>query len=175
MPFAWTPLSPADLKHVSDIARQVHRDFPEGDAVFAERLQLCPAGCWLLKVDDTPAGYLLSHPFPLGRLPALNSLLGEIPEGADSFYIHDLALMPAARGTGAAGSMVEQLAVSALDKGYARMSLVAVNSSQGFWTRHGFEVVNRPELASKLLSYEKAARFMVRESPVRRKSHLRRV
>jgi hypothetical protein len=42
------------------------------------------------------------------------------------------------------------------------MSLVAVNGSQGFWAKHGFEAVDLPELYGKLLSYEQGARYMVR-------------
>ena len=51
-------------------------------------------------------GYLVSHPWPAGAVPALNSLLGEIPPGTANWYIHDLALLPAGRGTGAAGRIV---------------------------------------------------------------------
>ena len=42
------------------------------------------------------------------------------------------------------------------------MTLVAVNASQSFWERHGFEVVDPGALAEKLQSYEPDARLMIR-------------
>ena len=44
--------------------------------------------------------------------------------------------------------------------GFSALSLVAVNDSRGFWERQGFRVVERPELAAKLASYEAAAVLM---------------
>lgn len=163
MAINWTRLTSADLPHVSRIAAKVHPDFPETDAVFADRLRLYPDGCWLLYVDGSPAGYVLSHPMLFGQLPALNALLGALAETADSFYIHDLALVPDARGTGAATQIVSMLAEHAKTSRFATMSLVAVNASQHFWEKQGFAVMRRPELASKLRTYEADARFMVRK------------
>ncbi|ODT77311.1 MAG: GNAT family N-acetyltransferase [Pelagibacterium sp. SCN 64-44] len=157
----WRPLLPSDLPALSAIAAQVHPGFPEDDAVFAERQRLCPGGTMLLEKNGAPAGYMLSHPWRFGQLPALNALLGEIPRNADTYYLHDLALLPAARGSGAAGMAVEKLLDTARTAGFAHVSLVAVNGSQPFWRRHGFAVEERPELAGKLASYEAAARLMV--------------
>jgi len=157
----WRPLLPSDLPALSAIAAAVHPGFPEEDAVFAERQLLYPGGAMLLEKDGAPAGYVLSHPWRFGQLPALNALLGKIPHDADTYYLHDLALLPAARGGGAAGKAVALLRDKARRAGFAHMSLVAVNGSQPFWTRHGFAVEERPELAEKLASYEAAARLMV--------------
>lgn len=162
MGFDWSKLTPNEVAHVTSIAAQVHPGFFEDAAIFAERQKLCPDGCWLLRVDGQAAGYVLSHPVKLGQLPALNSLLGSIPPDADSYYIHDMALLPAARGTGAARQLVGQLATHARSAGFATMSLVAVNASQRFWESQWFMVSPRPELAEKLKTYEDAARFMVR-------------
>lgn len=161
-PATWRPLLPEDLAAVEAIAGVVHPDFFEAPAIFAERQRLYPAGTHLLEIDGTPAGYVLSHPFRLNTLPALNALLGAVPEGADTYYLHDLALLPMARGTGAAGAIVGQLAGHARATGFASMSLVAVNGSRGFWERQGFAVADAPMLAGKLASYEDAARYMIR-------------
>jgi len=155
-------MAAGDLATVEAIAAQVHPGFFEAPEVFAERQALYPQGTHLLEIDGTPSGYILSHPWRLRHLPALNSLLGAIPAEADTYYIHDLALLPTARGTGAAGSIVAQLTELAHEKGFATMSLVAVNGSLGFWRKQGFAPVDAPELAAKLLSYEDAARFMVK-------------
>ena len=162
MPIHWRALTTLDLPSVQHIATQVHPDFPEDDAVFAERQRLYPEGARLLELAGEPAGYVFSHPWRLGDFPALNTRLGLIPPDADTYYLHDLALLPAARGTGAAGLVVADLARHAGRLGFASMSLVAVNGSQPFWKKHGFEPVADEALAGKLASYEASARFMVR-------------
>lgn len=128
----------------------------------AERQRLYPDGARFLELNGQPAGYVLSHPWTLGNLPALNSRLGRIPVGADTYYIHDLALLPAARGTGAATQVVGALVEHANKCLFVSVSLVAVNGSIPFWRKHGFEVIEEPELANKLASYEPTARLMVR-------------
>lgn len=157
----WRPALPNDIAAISAVAAEVHPDFPEDDSVFAERIALAPQGCWLLVTAGGEAmGYVLSHPGRLGVLPALNSLLGALPEDPDTFYIHDLALLPRARGGGAAGEIVKTLI--GIGAAYRTMSLVAVNGSIGFWSRFGFALEDRPELVAKLSSYDAHARFMVR-------------
>ncbi|NVO16818.1 MAG: GNAT family N-acetyltransferase [Rhodoplanes sp.] len=161
----WRPMAEADLAAVLAVAAVVHPDFPEDACVFAERLRLWPAGCFVLAAADAPtplAGYVVSHPWRAGSPPALNSLLGTLPDGADTVYLHDLALMPAARQNGTGAAMVDTLARHAGDAGFKTMSLVAVGNSAGFWGRQGFLAIDDPALAEKLASYGAAARFMVR-------------
>jgi GNAT superfamily N-acetyltransferase len=161
--FHWRNMTMLDLPMVEAIAAEVHPGFPEDMAVFVERLRLYPEGARLLEVRGRPAGYVLSHPWRFRSLPALNSLLGHIPAEADTYYLHDLALLPVARGSGAAGTLVHFLLRHAEQAGFASMSLVAVNGSMPFWSRHGFAIAEAGELTDKLKSYEDAARFMVRE------------
>lgn len=158
----WRAMTTFDLPAVETIAAAVHPDFPEDTAVFAERQRLYPSGTRLLELDGRPSGYILTHPWRFRQLPALNSMLGAIPADADTYYLHDLALLPSARGTGAAGLVVEEIVAHARRAGLPTMSLVAVNGSVPFWRKHGFAVTEAPELASKLLSYEASAHFMVR-------------
>jgi N-acetylglutamate synthase-like GNAT family acetyltransferase len=60
--------------------------------------------------------------------------------------------------------MVTALIAEAESAGFETLSLVAVNGSQPFWRRHGFEVVEVPALVAKLASYDAAARLMVRRA-----------
>jgi len=159
---AWRNMTSFDLDAVNDIANQVHPDLFESRAVLAERQALYPNGCYLLEIGERPAGYVLSHPWHKGSLPALNVLLGELPAGADTFYLHDLALLPVTRRIGAASFIVEALLKHAAALGFATMHLVAVNGSRGFWERHGFAVAEDPGLAEKLRSYQDAAVYMAR-------------
>lgn len=157
-------MAPADLPAVMAIAAVVHPDYPEDEAVFAERLRLAPEGCHVLAgADGALQGYLVSHPWPAGGVAALNSLLGEIPQGVANWYLHDLALLPSVRGSGAAGEIVVEIARHAAETGYTSLALVAVNDSTGFWRRQGFREVHDPALDRKLASYDDAARYMRRE------------
>lgn len=158
----WRALTTLDLPSVEAIAGIVHPGFPEDTAVLAERQRLYPDGARLLELGGQPSGYILSHPWRFKSLPALNSLLGAIPADADTFYLHDLALLNKARGTGAAAMIVGEILNHARSRGFAHVSLVAVNGSQAFWHKHGFRALAVPELAEKLASYEAAARFMVK-------------
>ena len=158
----WRALTTLDLPEVEAIAATVHPAFPEDVTIFAERLRLYPDGARLLELDGAPSGYILSHPWRSGSMPALGTLLGAIPADADTYYLHDLALLPRARGTGAAAMIVGDMLRHARASGFAGVSLAAVNGSLPFWYKHGFRALDVPELAGKLASYEGAARFMVK-------------
>lgn len=159
---AWRAMSGYDLDAVFAIANQVHPGFFESKDVLAEKHALYRHGCYILEVAEKPAGYVLSHPYRRGELPALNALLGELPEDAGSFYLHDLALLPMARGIGAAGQIVSALTKHAEATNLPTIGLVAVNGSVPFWEKQGFVVEDRPELAPKLAAYEEAARYMTK-------------
>jgi GNAT superfamily N-acetyltransferase len=152
----------ADLDRVHAVAEQVHPAFPEDAAVFAERLRLYPKGCLVFEADSGIAGYAISHPWRANDAPALNTWLERLPNPPSTYYIHDLALLPGLRGTGAAALAVALLAARARADNLATMSLVAVNGSSGFWARHGFHPKRVLMLAEKLRSYDASAMFMVR-------------
>ena len=160
---AWRTMSALDLTAVEAIAEVVHQDFYESPAVLLEKRNLYPNGAHVLEIGERPVGYVLSHPYRLNAIPALNAPLGALPADADTYYLHDLALLPVARRMGAAQFIAGVLAKHALARGFTTMSLVAVNGSEGFWARQGFLAQNIPELTGKLLSYEAGARYMVRE------------
>lgn len=147
----------ADIAGMSALAAIVHPDFPEDDAVLAERLSLYPPGCFALDGADGLDGYLLSHPWRLGHPPKLNRRLGALPTAPDTFYLHDLALHPCCRATGAAGSLLRTLLA---DREWPTHSLVAVNGSASFWRHFGFVSQPGPDLAD----YGPAALHMVRSA-----------
>lgn len=161
---AWRTMTAFDMTAVADIAAKVHPGFYEAPEVLAERQLLYRNGCYLLEISEKPAGYVLSHPWRAGTLPLLNATLGEIPAEADTYYIHDLALLPVTRRIGAASHIVDALGKHAVAQGFASMHLVAVNGSQGFWEKHGF-AEDAPALRDKLEGYEDTARYMVKRLP----------
>jgi ribosomal protein S18 acetylase RimI-like enzyme len=159
----WRPMTQADLPAALAVADIVHPRYPEDPAVFAERLALYPAGCLVLTRGEDRIGYIVSHPWTYGAPPALNSLLGALPVPPSTYYIHDIALLPQARGTGAANAVIQRLIDHAQEKGFPNLSLTAVNDSVAFWERLGFRLAADPALERKLRSYDEAARFMVRD------------
>jgi GNAT superfamily N-acetyltransferase len=147
----------ADLPAVSTIATAVHPAHPESEAVFAERLSLAASGCLMLEFGGLPAGYVLAHPWHRKRPPALNTLLGTLPRSAEVLYLHDIALLPAARGTGAGGEAIRRLAAMA---GRLPMALVALGGTEEFWRHQGFAVVPDPALEAVLRRYDPEAHYM---------------
>ncbi len=159
---AWRALTGYDLPAVEQIAATVHPAFPESAEVLAEKQRLYHNGAYLLEVNERPAGYVLSHPWRLDDLPPLDRLLGALPPEPDTYYIHDIALLPVARRIGAATFILEALAKHAVAHGLPSLSLVAVNGSIGFWEKRGFTVEERHEFDTKLATYEPSARLMLR-------------
>src|SRR3546814_15142240 len=98
-------------------------------------------------------GYVISHPAVFGQPPKLNRLLGAIPAQADCYYIHDLALAPAARGSGATRDIVARIGTVAARLGYARLGLVAVNESTPVWASRGFAPAPLPHIVPRLASH----------------------
>jgi ribosomal protein S18 acetylase RimI-like enzyme len=159
---AWRALTGYDLAAVEAIAAEVHPDLFESPEVLAERQRLYHNGCYLLEIGARPVGYVLSHPWRSETLPALNARLGAIPAEADTYYLHDLAVLPVARRVGAASHIVKALFKHAAALGFPTMHLVAVAGSQGFWKKHGFAAAAISDDDPKLGSYGSGAQPMVR-------------
>lgn len=153
---------PADIPAVDAIAAAIHAALPEHAFVFAERQRLYPEGCFMLEVDGGAAGYVISHPWHYLRPPSLNVLIERIPEDASTYYIHDLALLPSARRTGAGSAIADTLLRHAAAAGLPNASLIAVYDAAPFWRSHGFGFVDDPVLAKKLAGYGAEARMMMR-------------
>lgn len=151
-----------DLAAVVKIADVVHVDYPEDEAVLSEKFKLYSKGCFLLEMDGEAIGYFISHPWMFKELPTLNKMLESIPADPTTFYIHDIALLPAARGTGASSAIMKIITEHANVGGFNNMSLTAVNDSIPFWQKQGFVVEDDPVLAAKLRTYDDDARFMFR-------------
>jgi len=153
-----------DLAEVQALADAIHLDHPEDAEVLVERLRLYPQGCLALEENGRLAGYALTHPWHFGRPPALNTRLRAIPHDATTYYVHDVALLPDARGKGYAAQASEWLVRHASGAGFGNLSLVAVNNSQRFWERLGFRrTKGDPGLEDKLLTYGPDAVLMVRD------------
>jgi GNAT superfamily N-acetyltransferase len=155
-------MTAVDLPAVNAVAARVHPAYPEDEAVFAERLRLYPPGCHVLDRNGTIMAYAVSHPWVDRAPPLLNAPLDGLPARPSTYYLHDIALLPEARGSGAAGAIVATLVARAGVERLPSLSLIAVKGSAGFWRRQGFEAVTDGALAAKLRSYGDDAQFMMR-------------
>jgi GNAT superfamily N-acetyltransferase len=160
---SWRPMTEADLDGVVAVAAGAFPDHPEDRACFANRLALHPAGCKVL-ADGAGgvAGYLVAYPWRADDAPALNTLLPGLPEAPEAYYLHDLALTPAARGGGRAATGVDLAVQAARDAGLSTVTLTAVNGAAPFWARQGFAPRHSPAMAAKLAGYGADAVYMIR-------------
>ena len=131
-------MSVRDLDAVVALAAAIHADHPERPEVFAERLALFPAGSRVVEAGEEVVGYALAHPGLIGRPPALDTLLGALPTAPDCLYLHDIALLPQARGHGLAIRLVADLEALAVAEGLDRLALVAINGLAPVWRQFGF-------------------------------------
>lgn len=174
--FEWRPMRSSDIPSLLGIADKCHPKLPERAFVFEEKLSLYPLGCRTLvrfaqsaapraaSEEKSLAGYLFSHPWYADEIPALDTLLENIPPLTNTYYLHDLALLPEARGKGLATCAARFANNLAVQKGFNLLALVAVNQSEAFWRKVGYEWVLRPNLVDTLASYGDNARYMLRTS-----------
>jgi GNAT superfamily N-acetyltransferase len=149
-----------DLPAVCAIAATIHPTLPERPAVFSEKRGLFPQGCFVLEGEEGLNGYAFAHPWRLRSIPPLDGFLTQIPAAADCLYLHDAAVLPAARGKAAAPNLIALLRATATDAGLQRLALVSVYGTSALWSRLGFAAVADAALASALASYGPEAAYM---------------
>ena len=155
------PLLESDIDEVDRIAREIHPNLPERKDVFAEKAKLFPRGCYKLVFEDRTAGYAISHPWKLFSIPPLDDFLEALPHSPDCIYIHDVAVLPEARGHNVAGEFVSVISQVAREMHILHLSCVSVYGTDVLWARFGFRVVYEDEIAEKLVSYGESAKYMI--------------
>ncbi len=139
----WRGATAADVPGIAAVAEVVHASFPERAEVFADRIAIAPAGCHVLVGDaGGVVGYILSHGWRRRNPPPLDTILTALPADADCWYIHDIALLPEARGGGAARVGVARAEAAARQAGLMLMALVAVGDAHAWWRRQGYRDVS---------------------------------
>jgi GNAT superfamily N-acetyltransferase len=158
----WRLATTDDLGAIDAIGNGIHLSLPERPEVFAEKLNLFPAGCRALIQSGEIVGYGMSHPWHLNSIPPLDTFLKALPSRPDCIFIHDVVVLPRARGHGAAEKFVEIVADVACERRIPALALVSVYDTHPLWMKCGFEIVQQTSLAEKLESYGATARYMVR-------------
>lgn len=158
----WQPLLADDLPSVVRIAAEIHAGLPEREEVLAEKIRLFPSGCRKLVREGEIIGYGLSHPWRLNTVPPLDDFLGQLPGVPGCLYIHDIAILPAGRGRGAATVFMEAAREQARAVGIPRLALVSVYGTSTLWKRAGFSIVRNEALETKLKTYGPTACYMTR-------------
>jgi len=158
----WRCAHAEDLDAICAIAAQIHPDLPERPDVLAEKIRLCPGGCRVLAAGSEIAGYGLAHPWMQQHIPPLDDFLDRLPDAADCLYIHDVAVLPDARG-GVARAYVTEIERLARASGIATLALVSVYGTHVLWERLGFRsIAPDAALRDKLSSYGASATYMLR-------------
>lgn len=157
-----------DVPAVLAIQAQAYAGFEvlEDAALFHNRLQLSPATCWVARIDGAMVGYLVSYPWTRDMPPPLNQCVAHLPDGADSWFLHDCAVGGAAAGLGVGRQLVTTALQSAARQGWRHATLVSLAPAVHFWRRQGY----RPRtiaaadraLLDKLQGYGEGACYMAR-------------
>lgn len=119
----------------------------ESDAAFLRLIELFPDGAIGCFDDEGLCGYALGVPLTSGSVLELQSPLDRIPDAADMFYVHDVAVAKRCRGRGLGRLLVTRLLEVAAARGLTRCELVSVQGSAPFWERFGFRSVRVFEYA----------------------------
>ncbi|MCA1322669.1 GNAT family N-acetyltransferase [Herbaspirillum sp. alder98] len=172
MAYFWREMTAADLPQVMEIAACVHVGYFESEAVFAERLALFAPGCLVAVEEGAESallGYSIMHPACRGLPPPLNSLLRAIAPHADSLHLHDVAMLPKARGLGLGRALVARMHFLMRHYRLAYATLVAVHGSVPYWQASGFAVADESAEGpwARLASYGDEAIYMILRSEVK--------
>lgn len=140
-------------------------DFLESPQVFARKLQLAPDFCWVAQQVDQVLGYLFSHPWINHLPPALHTPLELLPSSADTWFVHDMAILPGARGMGLASRLYQMAQKTAHDYQLQDSLLVAMPGVDAFWSNHGYQKITElsHQQQLKLAQYGPGSQLMCRK------------
>ena len=135
------PLRAADLPAVLAIQHAAYgAGYQESAAVLGRKLEFAPRACWLAHMDEVAVGYVFAHPWSDAGAPPLHAPL-VLPAAADRGFVHDLAVLPAARGLGVAATLFTCVRAWSSAAGHRGMRLVALADAVPFWKRQGFQAL----------------------------------
>jgi hypothetical protein len=159
----WRAATEADVSEIDRIAKIVHPDLPERAKTFAEKIALSPLTCFVAYDGKNVRGYAIAYPWRENDIPKLDTMFRSLPSDASVLFIHDVALLPSARGQGLVGELPKLFSVAGRKLGLKHATLAAVYGSEEAWFRYGFRRAPMTEkLVAQTESYGSAV-YMTRE------------
>lgn len=156
------PMGVADLSAVLEIQAVCYTQIvPESLESFVAKLMAAPASCFIATIEKRTVGYLVAVPSAFGHPPLLDQAYCRLPAEPDCLHLHDLAVTPAARATGAGRLLVDAFFAQLRESEFPRASLIAIQDSAPYWQRRGFQPVSLgSSLQSKLAGYGQDVQYM---------------
>ncbi|TLX45535.1 N-acetyltransferase [Pseudoalteromonas phenolica] len=141
-------------------AKAYHEVDSETLDVLKSKQTASPETCFVCVSEQNEAlGYLLAHPWGESEPPKLFvPLLDTI--NSQTLYLHDMAVSPYSKGQGIGRAMVAKLIEVAKAKGFKRITLVAIQGADSFWSSLGFKLIVGANISS---TYGENAVFMEME------------
>ncbi len=135
-------MSATDLPSVLAIQDACYMEqFRESRTSLYAKLLASPSTCFVASLAGDSVGYLFALPGESSNPPAWNAATCHLPGSPDCLYLHDLAVLPGARRTGAGRALVGEFMNRLRASSTGRACLIAVQNSMSYWARHGFRPV----------------------------------
>lgn len=161
------PLKKNDIPQLIRVQQRTFTsDLCESLEVFQNRFDHFGQFFKVATIKDQIVGYIICFPYKLGEIPKNNAPFENDLKQPDCFYIHDVTLIPEARGQGLAPLLIESAFNQAKDLGFTKVSLVSVGQSGNYWDKLGF--IEYPQTTPAILqklhsSYDEKSRLMVKD------------
>jgi ribosomal protein S18 acetylase RimI-like enzyme len=129
-----------DLPGIMRLQRQSYEaSLQEPASLFEGIIGASPDTCLAAEYEGVMAGYLLAHPIPddfkgFGKGPP--PLSGSETE----LYLHDVCVNTSLRNKGIGRLLFDALNAHLESADFTKVTAVAVQDSEGFWKKRGFEI-----------------------------------
>lgn len=157
-------MTPADVPAVMAVQAACYGEaLCEPVPVLHARLRAAADTCWVAVRDGRVCAYLAAYRSRLGAVTPLNGDFRPAAR-ADTLYLHDLAVEPAAHGGGLGQRLVDTVVAGGRRDGLAWSALVAVQGAAAFWQRRGWQARDPADVGRwNLQAYGVDACYMVRD------------
>jgi hypothetical protein len=91
----------------------------------------------------------------------LNTFLRKLPDVSNCMYLHDIAILPVARGSKASIQYIEYIKTLSCSMGIKSLAGVLVYGTHVLWSRFGFQNIWIPDLSTELASYGETSKYIV--------------
>ncbi|MCT8987430.1 GNAT family N-acetyltransferase [Shewanella phaeophyticola] len=141
------PIIASDWPAIMAIQAQCYIELiPESLEVMQSKWQASPTTCLVVEQAQHVVAYALVHPWAKGNAPSLDTEIAH--NESNSWYLHDMAISPAAQGMGLGKQLLEHVINQATQLSKNGIGLVAVQGAKGYWQQQGF----LPEAPSESLN-----------------------